>query len=108
MTEGRDGRDRGGRRDREETSHEGEVYRPRRPAPGKIASTALIGNPDPPRWYRPAPGKRALTMRLPAERRDEVEAASVQTMQPGERSRAHGQDGLDGVDVAGELEETLA
>jgi hypothetical protein len=81
MTGGRDGRDRGGRRDREETSREGEVYRPRRPAPGKIASTALIGNPDPPRWYRPAPGKRTLTMRLPAEGRDQVEAPSVQTTQ---------------------------
>jgi hypothetical protein len=40
------------------------VEAPRRPAPGKVTSTSLIGNPDPPRWYRPAPGKRSLTMRL--------------------------------------------
>jgi hypothetical protein len=38
----------------------------RGPAPGKITSTSLIGNPDLANQYRPPPGKRTLTMRLPA------------------------------------------
>ena len=40
-----------------------EVARPSRPSPGKIASSSLIGNPNPPR-YQVSPGKRTLTMRL--------------------------------------------
>src|SRR6266545_2566689 len=46
-----------------ELGEDDEIKRPHRPSPGKVASTSLIGNPDPPR-YPVSPGKRTLTMRL--------------------------------------------
>lgn len=57
---------RGGRdRDHDPGEDGGEPQAERRIAPGKVTSTSLIGNPDPPR-HRVAPGKRTLTMSLPA------------------------------------------
>ncbi|HKE19152.1 MAG TPA: DUF4157 domain-containing protein, partial [Kofleriaceae bacterium] len=69
MSRAPDGRDERGREreeELEEQGRDGEHHRPRRPGPGRIASTSLIGNPSPPGWYRPLPGKRTLTMRPPA------------------------------------------
>ncbi|HTE50660.1 MAG TPA: DUF4157 domain-containing protein [Kofleriaceae bacterium] len=59
-------------RDREydggEISGEEEVEGPGRPSPGKVTSTSLIGNSNPPR-YGVSPGKRSLTMGMTAPRR---------------------------------------
>jgi hypothetical protein len=59
-----------------------EIARPSRPSPGKIASSSLIGNPNPPR-YPVSPGKRTLTMRLPGPAaamgdRDDVATRAVE------------------------------
>ena len=97
---GWDGRDRWGEHD--ERTHEEEVRQPRRPAPGKIASTSLIGNPDPPRWYQPAPGKRAMTMRLLVEGSSAADAAD------GSSATVQARGDLDGPDVHAQAARGLA
>ncbi len=62
------------------------VEAPRRPAPGKVASTSLIGNPDPPRWYKPSPGKRTLTMRLPGPGQGPAETEGAASGDPVQRA----------------------
>ena len=86
----------GGGLDREEHARREPLHRRRGPAPAKITSTSLIGNPNPPRWYRPPPGKRALTMRLtssmaaPREAGDASTKPSVADASAGEEGRDRG------------------
>jgi hypothetical protein len=70
--------DRGRWRDRDEPGRgygtdesEDDFDLPKRPLyPGKIRSSSLIGNPNPPRWYPILPGKRRVSMSLYAPAAD--------------------------------------